>query len=58
MMKVQEGGIHESAVHNHLLGESPHVMYMLFFMHFWANDDAVKLAKGLRAAVDNTRSAQ
>ena len=24
----------------------------LFFMHFWANDDAVKLAKGLRAALD------
>jgi len=24
----------------------------LFFMHFWANDDALKLAKGLRAAMD------
>jgi hypothetical protein len=30
----------------------------LFFMHFWANDDATKLAKGLRAAVDNTNSAK
>jgi FtsP/CotA-like multicopper oxidase with cupredoxin domain len=30
----------------------------LFFMHFWANDDAVKLAKGLRAALDNTNSAK
>jgi hypothetical protein len=28
----------------------------LFFMHFWANDDAVKLAKGLRAALDKTNS--
>jgi len=30
----------------------------LFFMHFWANDDAVKLAKGLRAALDATNSAK
>ena len=30
----------------------------LFFMHFWANDDAVKLAKGLRAALDKTASAK
>jgi hypothetical protein len=29
----------------------------LFFMHFWANDDAIKLAKGLRAALDKTASA-
>jgi hypothetical protein len=24
----------------------------LFFVHFWANDDAVKLASGLRSALD------
>jgi hypothetical protein len=30
----------------------------LFFMHFWANDDAVKLAKGLRTALDHTNSAK
>jgi uncharacterized protein DUF1259 len=23
----------------------------LFFVHFWANDDAIKLAKGLQAAL-------
>jgi hypothetical protein len=28
----------------------------LFFMHFWANDDAVKLAKGLKAALEQTNS--
>jgi hypothetical protein len=28
----------------------------LFFMHFWANDDAVKLARGLRAALDQMNS--
>ena len=26
----------------------------MFFIHFWANDDAVKLAKGLRAALEAT----
>jgi hypothetical protein len=35
-----------------MLEESPR----LFFMHFWANDDAVTLAKGLRAALDKTAS--
>jgi hypothetical protein len=28
----------------------------LFFMHFWANDDAVKLAKALKIALDLTNS--
>jgi Domain of Unknown Function (DUF1259) len=28
----------------------------LFYMHFWANDDALKLAKTLRSALDNTNS--
>jgi hypothetical protein len=31
-----------------MIGDSPH----LFFMHFWANDDAQKLAQGVRAALD------
>jgi hypothetical protein len=35
-----------------MLSEEPR----LFFMHFWANDDAVKLALGLRAALDKTNS--
>jgi hypothetical protein len=45
-------GIVVTAVHSHMLEESPR----LFFMHFWANDDAVTLAKGLRAALDQTKS--
>ena len=45
-------GIDVTAMHNHMLFEQPH----LYFMHFWANDDAVKLAKGLRAALDATNS--
>ena len=52
MKALRENGIEVTAVHSHMLMEEPR----LFFMHFWANDDAVKLAKGLRAAVDLTNS--
>jgi hypothetical protein len=45
-------GIEVTALHSHMLDEEPR----LFFMHFWANDDAIKLAKGLRAALDKTAS--
>jgi Domain of Unknown Function (DUF1259) len=45
-------GIEVEAIHNHMLFDQPH----LYFMHFWANDDAVKLAQGLRAALDETHS--
>ena len=45
-------GIDVTAMHNHMLFDQPH----LYFMHFWANDDAVKLAQGLRAALDQTHS--
>jgi Domain of Unknown Function (DUF1259) len=41
-------GIEVTALHSHMLDEQPR----LFFMHFWANDDAQKMAKGLRAALD------
>jgi hypothetical protein len=37
-----------TALHSHLTGEEPR----LFFMHFWAVDDAVALARGLRAALE------
>ena len=43
-----ENGIEVTALHNHLLNDEPR----LFFMHFWANDELVKLAAGLRAALD------
>jgi hypothetical protein len=49
---LRESGIEVTSLHNHLLGEEPR----LFFMHFWAHDDAVKLARGLRAALDRTNS--
>jgi hypothetical protein len=43
-----ENGIEVTAVHNHMLDDEPR----LFFMHFWANDDAAKLTVGLRKALD------
>jgi len=51
---LRQNGIAVTAVHSHMLMEEPR----LFFMHFWANDEAVKLAKGLRAALDQTNSAK
>jgi hypothetical protein len=45
---LRASGIDVTALHSHMLMENPR----LFFMHFWANDDAIKLAKGLRAALD------
>ncbi|WP_461331513.1 DUF1259 domain-containing protein [Bradyrhizobium huanghuaihaiense] len=49
---LRSHGIAVTALHSHMLDEQPR----LFFMHFWANDDAVKLANGLRAALDKTAS--
>jgi hypothetical protein len=48
---LTQSGIEVTAIHSHMTGEEPR----LFFMHFWGNDDAVKLARGLKAALDQTR---
>ncbi len=45
---LREQGIEVTALHSHMINDSPH----LFFMHFWANDEAVSLARTLRAALD------
>jgi hypothetical protein len=45
---LRDNGIEVTALHSHMLVETPR----LFFMHFWANDDALKLARGLRIALD------
>lgn len=52
---LRSNGIQVEALHTHMLTEQP----KLYFMHFWANDDAVKLARGLRTALDrmNTKKA-
>jgi hypothetical protein len=43
-------GIEVTALHSHMLDDEPR----LFFVHFWANADAVGLAKGLKASLDVT----
>jgi uncharacterized protein DUF1259 len=47
---LRSNGIEVTAVHSHMLTEQPR----LFFLHFWANEDALKLARSLRAALDKT----
>ncbi|MGC1710690.1 MAG: DUF1259 domain-containing protein [Methyloceanibacter sp.] len=44
---LRQNGIEVVAIHSHMLQEQPR----LFFVHFWANDNAVKLANGLEAAL-------
>ena len=51
---LRANGIEVTALHSHMLDERPR----LFFMHFWANDDAIKLAHGLRAALDRMANAK
>jgi hypothetical protein len=50
---LRANGIEVTALHSHMLNEQPR----LFFMHFWANDEALKLAKGVRAALDKMANA-
>ena len=45
---LRENGIEVTALHNHMLDDQPRVL----FVHFWANDDPVRLAQSLRAALD------
>src|SRR5258705_3348497 len=52
MDALQKGGIEQSALHNHLIGESPHVMYM----HFDGHGDAAKLAHTLHDALALTKT--
>ena len=48
LQALRNNGIEVTALHSHMIDDSPH----LFFMHFWANDDVTKLTRGLRAALD------
>ena len=45
---LRQHGIEVTALHSHMIDDSPH----LFFMHFWAHGDALQLAQGLRSALD------
>src|SRR5262249_12874233 len=52
MQKLVDSGIEITAVHNHLLNESPRIMYM----HIHGQGDAVKLASSLRDALAQTKT--
>jgi len=45
-----ENGIEVVAVHNHMVHEQPRI----FFLHYWGVGNAEQLAKGLRAALNET----
>jgi hypothetical protein len=51
---LRAGDIEVTAIHNHMLDEQPR----MFFIHFWANDDALKLAHGVRTALETTAIAK
>jgi hypothetical protein len=51
---LRDNGIEVTAIHSHMVGEEPRA----FFIHFWANDDAVKLANGLGAALKTVNVAR
>jgi hypothetical protein len=51
---LRNAGIEVTALHNHMIDDQPRA----FFVHFWANDDAVKLAQGIRAALDKVNVAK
>jgi len=48
---LAEHGITATALHTHMIGESP----TIYFIHFWADGPLDDIAKGLRAAVDAAR---
>src|SRR4051794_3223213 len=49
---LEANGIRITALHNHLIGESPRVM----FLHFWGEGDAADLAQHLRDALSKTKT--
>jgi hypothetical protein len=51
---MRDSGIEVTAIHNHMIDEEPRA----FFVHFWANDDAVKLARGVHEALRTVNAAQ
>ena len=52
MARLQKGGVEQTAVHNHIVGEAPHVVYM----HFMGKGDAEKIAQTLHDALAGTKT--
>ena len=51
---LRAGDIEVTAIHSHMLDEQPR----MFFIHFWANDDVLKLARNVRTALETTAIAK
>src|SRR6478609_5645075 len=51
---LRAGDIEVTAIHSHMLDEQPR----MFFIHFWANDEALKLTRNVRAALETTAIAK
>jgi uncharacterized protein DUF1259 len=52
MTKLRQSGFEITALHNHLLGETPRVMYM----HYMGHGNAAELASSLRAALGESKT--
>src|ERR1044072_9608278 len=52
LSKLQQGGVDPTALHNHVLNESPRVMYM----HIHAMGDAVTIARAIHDAIALTKT--
>jgi hypothetical protein len=50
MQELRSHSIEVTALHSHMIGETP----TIYFMHFWGVGPASQLAAGLKAAVDRT----
>src|SRR6185369_412697 len=51
MASLQQNGIEQTALHNHLIGESPHVMYM----HVRAIGNPLRIARAIHTALEFTK---
>lgn len=50
LKELRAGGIHVVAIHHHMSGETPR----LLFLHYWGRGKAEELARTVRAALDKT----
>ena len=48
---LRHAGIDVVAIHSHMIGETPRIV----FLHYWGIGPALDLAKGLKAALDTQK---
>ncbi|WAK00280.1 DUF1259 domain-containing protein [Methylobacter sp. YRD-M1] len=51
---LRTAGINITAIHNHMRGESPSIV----FLHYWGTGPANNLAKGIKSALDTQKTAK